>query len=307
MKRGIYLVANLKSQDLCENLIYSIRNTGCSLPIRLIHFGGKKINAVSILSQVEFLDIKDFPPEAITFINNVKTVLNEYSEGYLYRYLAWFGDWDEFIYSDNDIVALANWEKLFEFMPGYDLVHGDEEYTTNGKFDYNKPEALKEKFGGHALQSQLTSGQFTSRLNDKLIDDMSNAVEWYKSNPGIAKKNDQAFLHVASLIGGWKMLNLCKPPNNWLSPWAYDYKNTLQLIHCIQNNSKNKISHIHYSGFTPEGEKPIQEFLFSNIDQNKRLKKIAYITTQHLLGLSFLKLQTKRAKRLVKSFVRNRH
>jgi hypothetical protein len=32
--------------------------------------------------------------------------------GFFTAFLAWFTDWDEIIYSDNDIVALMNWERL---------------------------------------------------------------------------------------------------------------------------------------------------------------------------------------------------
>ena len=141
--RGIYLVANLKSQALCENLIYSIRQSGCGLPIKLIHFGGDKVNSAYILSQVELIEISSFPEEGIKFIDNLQTVLTDCPRGYLHRFLAWFGEWDEFIYSDNDIVALMNWEELFTYMPGYDLVHSDEEYLTKGRFNHNKIEFLK--------------------------------------------------------------------------------------------------------------------------------------------------------------------
>ena len=136
MKRGIYLVANRKSEEMCENLIHSIRASGCTLPIRLIHFGGKDIRAPYILSQAEFLYYDDFPAEAKQIIADLRSVLTECPLGFLYRYLAWFGDWDEFIYSDNDIVALTNWENLFDYLDDNDLVHADEEYTTKGCFNF---------------------------------------------------------------------------------------------------------------------------------------------------------------------------
>ena len=53
--KGIYLVANKKSEALCANLIYSIRESGCKLPIRIIHFGGEKIKSSFILNEVELV------------------------------------------------------------------------------------------------------------------------------------------------------------------------------------------------------------------------------------------------------------
>ena len=296
MKRGIFLVANLKSQSLCANLIHSIRNTGCSLPIRLIHFGGDRIDSEYILNECEILDVADFPAEALDLIESLQSVLTVCPKGFLYRFLAWFSDWDEFIYSDNDVVALCNWENLFEYLPGYHIVHADEEYTTGGKFNYHKPEKVKESFGDTALDSALTAGHFLAKRDYKMLTDLKSAIEWFHLNPDVPIKHDQALIHIASLIGKWKMLNLCRGPHNWLSTWAGDYKNSMDLIHSIQfSNSFKAISHLHYSGNTPQGNLPIEEFLFANLSNEKRLSKIIAVAIQKLSGAMFLNSKKKRA------------
>jgi hypothetical protein len=103
VKRGIYLVANKRSEDLCENLIYSIRQMGCSLPIKVIHFGGIPVEAPYILQQATMVKPDEFSPEAVAFINEMQVEINNCPRGFLYRFLPWFGEWDEFIYTDNDI------------------------------------------------------------------------------------------------------------------------------------------------------------------------------------------------------------
>jgi hypothetical protein len=295
------LVANLKSQVLCETLIYSLRQSGCSLPVRLIHFGGEKITSEYILSQVEFLTIDDFSPEAKSFITNLRKVLTACPLGFLYRFLAFFSDWDEFIYSDNDVIALTDWEKLFDFMPGYDLVHADEEYTTSGRFNYKDPGAVNEIFGDQALTTAVTGGHFAIHLRPGLIEDMNKAAEWFLKHPDIPKMHDQALLHITALIGQWRMLNLCKTPYNWLSTWAGDYKNPLELIHAIQATpTHNIISHLHYSGRTPRGDLPIEDLLFSNFSSRDRLIKYIRIGLEELLLLNFIKRQQKRISRFLK-------
>lgn len=290
VRRGIFLVANLKSQILCESLIYSIRQSGCTLPIRLIHFGGEKVNSLYILKQVELLEISNFPDQAIAFINNLSSILTDCPRGFLYRFLAWFSDWDEFIYSDNDIIALMNWEKLFNYLPGYDIVHADEEYLTMGKFNHDKPEALEKMFGKGSLEKAFTAGHFVSIRNEKLIDDINGAVEWFKKHPDIPQKHDQALLHVAALIGNWSMLNLCKYPTKWLSTWAGDYKNSLAIIQSIQSDSIPKqVSHIHFSGKKINGVTPIEDLLFSNQSKNDRLKKLMVNGFEELSGLQSMK------------------
>lgn len=296
MKRGIFLVANLKSQCLCANLIHSIRNTGCTLPIRLIHFGGERVESKYILNECEVLDIAYFPAEAFDLIENLQKVLTVCPKGFLYRFLAWFSDWDEFIYSDNDVVALCNWENLFKYLPGYHLVHADEEYTTNGIFNYHKPEKVIEIFGETALNSALTAGHFVARRDFQMVADLRSAIEWFLLNPDVPIKHDQALIHIASLIGNWRMLNLCRSPNNWLSTWAGDYKNPMNLIHSIQfSNTFKAISHLHYSGSTPQGNLPIEEFLFANLSNKKRLGKIMAVAIRKLSGVMFINSKKKRA------------
>jgi hypothetical protein len=297
MKRGIYLVANLKSQDICKNLIYSIRASGCSLPILLIHFGGKEINCSYILSQVEFIHYENFSEEAKGFINNLETVL-ECPRGFLFRYLAWFSDWEEFIYSDNDIVALCNWNELFDHLEGYDLVHADKEYTTNGYYNYSKPESIKAIFGQNALESAMTAGHIVVRKRDKMIDDINAAVEWFKNNPAVPYRHDQSLMHIASLIGNWRVLNLCRS-FNWLSSWAGDYKNTLEIIQQIQN-SNSKISHIHYSGSNPRGSLAIQDLLFATNDDKKRLARLSVVGLKSFSGYEYMRYQYLRLKRFCK-------
>lgn len=328
MKKGIVLVANLKSQWYCENLIHSIRKSGCTLPIRLIHFGGEPVNSKKILDEVEFLTIDDFSVEAKAFINNLRSVLTDCPIGFLYRFLAWFSDWDEFIYSDNDIVALMNWERLFEFTEGYDLVHADEEYTTQGIFNYLLPNRIEELFGNGSLSTAITAGHLLVKKNPKMITDMNAAVDWFKMNLDIPRKHDQSLLHIATLIGDWKLLNLCKPPFNWLSSWSGDYKNSLDLIQAIQGieqrrsvsfkawfsflseddkkqyvrqsllkNEKVSISHLHYSGRGRIGAEAIDDLMFSSQTNENRMMRFLKIGITDLFYITYMKAQIKRVKR----------
>lgn len=335
MKKGIVLVANLKSQWYSENLIFSIRKSGCKLPIRLIHFGGEKVTSEYILKEVEFLTVDDFSDEAKAFINNLRSVLTECPLGFLYRFLALFSDWDEFIYTDNDIVALMNWERMFDFAPDYDLIHADTEYTTAGIHNYLLPEKVDEYFGKDALNTAITAGHMLIRIKSKIITDINAAVDWFKQNPEIPKKHDQSLLHIASLLGDWKLLNLCKPPYNWLSSWSGDYENSLDLIHAIQGGytqntvsykmwystlseeSKLKvdqethhpdhyvpITHIHYSGRGRLGPESIDELMYSSQTNRQRMMSLYKIQNADLFYITFIRHQSKRIKRKFKQLLK---
>jgi len=269
LKRGIYLVANRRSESLCANLIYSIRSSGCQLPIRLIPFGGPPVRSSLVLENVELVNVRDFSSEAHQFVDGLQSALTGCPRGFLLRFLSWFGDWDEFIYTDNDIVALMNWERLFEFLPGYDIVHGDEEYTTHGRFNYDQPEAIETMFGAGSLLSAFTAGHFLARRDERLVNDMRLAMGWFREHPAIPKKHDQALLHVALLLGQWKILNLCKPPHNWLSPWAGDYPHTLALAQAMSGGAR--ISHVHYSGGPVRLSLPMADLATACLSPHRRL------------------------------------
>ena len=303
MKRSIFLVANKKSEAQCANLIYSIRESGCMLPINLIHFGGEEITSEFIKKEVNFMYESDFSDEARNFIDRVQTVITSCPRGFLFRFLSLFSDYDEFIYSDNDIVALCNWETLFDYVEDNDLVHADLEYTTKGKYNYYKPEAVKKLFGEHALESAITAGHILIKKDQKIINDLDRALEWFKSNYGIPKRHDQTLLHVASLLGNWKIRNLCKE-DNWLSSWAGHFKNNLDIIQKIQ--AGQRISHLHYSGGTPSGTAPVDDLLFSNLHKNSRVKHLVSAGLKDITGLSTLDSYRKRGRNRLKIIMNNR-
>lgn len=304
-KRGIYLVANLKSQQLCENLIYSIRQSGCTLPIKLIHYGGDPVDSAYIKSQAELVTTADFPEEGLSLINRLCTVLTDCPRGFLNRFLSWYGEWDEFIYSDNDIVALMNWEHLFDYLPGNYLVHADEEYRTKGQFNYENPQQLEKLFGPGSLERAFTAGHYVSVKNSTVILDIERAIDWFQKNDGIPKRHDQTLLHVALLLGNWNVVNLCKDPHNWLTTWAGYYNNSLHLIQYIQSSHRNQnISHLHYSGRNADGSKAIDELLLSNLTQTSRLNRMLSASLQNIIKLNYLSNQRKRIKRGINKLFR---
>ncbi|MFD1258253.1 hypothetical protein ACFQ3S_15725 [Mucilaginibacter terrae] len=299
LKRRIYLVANKKSEQLCENLIYSIRQSGCKLPIKVIHFGGDQLQSIYILENATLALASDFPADGQKLIDELRSVLSDCPLGFLYRFLAWYGEWDEFIYSDNDVVALCNWELMFEHLKEYEFVHADEEYKTKGKYNFIQPDGVEHAFGPEALNRAITAGHFAIKRNNKQVKDFFSAVEWFLKNPGIPKKHDQALMHVAIILGNWKTLNLCTPPQNWLSSWAGDYKNPLQIIHEVQKG--RTISHLHYSDGQVTGTKSIEDLIYSFDDTETRLRKIVYNGLNKISGLSYIRIKKNKILKRLKS------
>ncbi|MGA3035133.1 MAG: hypothetical protein ABSD70_17740 [Terracidiphilus sp.] len=273
MNRGIYLIANAQSAGECENLIYSIRTCGCRLPIRVIPYGGKPLPVKAAWEDVKLLSLSDFPAEAAAFVDDLRRRMPNCPLGFLRRFLCWFGEFDEFLYSDNDVVALMNWEELFSFLNEYDLVHADEEYTTKGRFNMRQPHRFEELMGPGTLQLAMTAGHFLCRPKPGHKADILAGLAWMEEHPEVPIWHDQALLHITLALAKWPALNLCKPPHRWASSWAGDYKNTLDAIATIQSR-RQPISHIHYSGGVGSGTNAINELLLSSLPAKRRKQRL---------------------------------
>jgi len=301
MSRGIYLVANKVSEAHCGNLIHSIRATGCTLPIRLIPFGGPPIDSPAILSQVQLTPLDAYPPEGMAFIAELAAVLT-CPRGFLYRFLSWFGDWDDFIYSDNDIVALMDWSELFTQLDASAsvIVHADCEYQTGGRFNFNDPGAVTAAFGPEALAAAITAGHFAARRTATQLNDLRLALRWMTDHPGIAKPHDQALLHLAVLLGKWRVCNLCKPPGNWGSSWSGDYADPLTLIQAINGATRRRLSHLHYSGGWPDGSKPIEVLLHADCGVERWNRTILVESARQVFGINYLRRRLKNLRHKLK-------
>ena len=160
-RQGIYLVANRQSAAQCNNLIASIRRCGCRLPIRVIPYDGSPAVLDAGWDGVEQLSMGDFPAEGLAFLKELQARISQCNPGHLRRFLCWFGEFDEFLYSDNDVVALMNWEDLFPYLENHDVVHADYEFTTGGKYNLRQPRGFEELMGQGSLRGGAHGGTFS--------------------------------------------------------------------------------------------------------------------------------------------------
>ena len=300
--RGIYLVANRQSAHECNNLIYSIRRCGCRLPIRIIPYGGKPVRLSARWEEVECVSTADFPVEAVAFVEELQKRMPQCSTGLLRRFLCWFGEFDEFLYSDNDVVAMMNWEELFPHLDNYELVHADNEFDTGGIFNLIQPARFAELMGPGALQSAVTAGHFLCRRSPRHTADLLAGLGWMEAHPDIPIWHDQALLHVTLVLAKWQVLNLCKPPHNWASSWAGHYKNVLELIRTIQVE-RRPISHLHFSGGIATGTQPIDELLWAGLTVKERNRKLLWALLRQASGLREMERQLGRVQRKIRRMV----
>jgi hypothetical protein len=303
-RRGIYLVANRRSEAECNNLIDSIRRCGCRLPIHVIPYGGSLAILDAKWDGVEQLSMGDFSAEGLAFLKELQARIPQCSPGHLRRFLCWFGEFDEFLYSDNDVVALMNWEELFPYLEDHDVVHADYEFTTGGKFNLREPRQCEELMGQEALESAFTAGHFLCRRSPQHPPDLLAGLAWMEAHRDLLIWHDQTLLHVTLVLAKWRALNLCKPPHNWASSWAGDYKDVLELVRTIQVE-RRPISHMHYSGKIGSGTRPIDELLWSNLPEKERNRKLLWALSRQALGLQAMDRQAGRVRRKIEQLTKN--
>jgi hypothetical protein len=303
-RRGIYLVANRPSEAECNNLIASIRRCGCRLPIHVIAFDEHPAALDRQWEGVVPLSVADFPAEGIEFFNELTSRHRGCPPGLLRRFLAWFGEFDEFLYSDNDVVALMNWEELFPWLEGHDLVHADCEFTTGGRFNLREPEKFQELMGPGSLEAAMTSGHFLVRRSPRHPADLLAGLSWMEAHRDLLIWQDQVLLHVTLLLARWRVLNLCRPPHHWASSWAGDYPDLLELVRTLQVE-RRPISHMHYSGKIGTGTHPIDDLLWSSLPAHERNRRQLRSLLGQALGLEAVDRQWSRARRKIDELLKN--
>jgi hypothetical protein len=248
---------------------------------------------------VKLLSLSDFPTEGRAFLAELERRIRRCSPGLLRRFLCWFGEFDEFLYSDNDIVALMNWEELFPFLENYDVVHADSEFTTGGKFNFERPDRFEELMGAGTLRAAMTAGHFLCRRSPQHPVDLLAGIAWMETHPEVPIWHDQTLLHVTMVLAQWPVLNLCKQPHVWASSWAGDYKDVLDLIRTIQVE-RRPISHLHYSGGIATGTEPIDELLSTSLPVKERNRKLLRALLWQASGLRAIERLIRRVKHKIK-------
>ena len=152
--------------------------------------------------------------------------------------------------------------------------------------------------GPGTLESAVTAGHFLCRRSPRHTADLLAGLGWMEAHPDIPIWHDQTLLHVTLALAKWRVLNLCKPPHNWASSWAGDYKNVLELIRTIQVE-RRPISHMHYSGGIGTVAHPINELLLSSLPGKERSRRLLRTLSREALGIQAIDRQLVRVRRKI--------
>lgn len=132
-KQGIYIVANDKVTEQAIALLNSIRHFDPHVPVVLIPFDDSYQEVAAVLKEKHGVTLYT----DLEFINSLSQQLFDiFGENFfdkpnkLRKQACWFGDFDEFIYIDTDIVVFEPLSKNFDYFKDYDFICCDYQHKS---------------------------------------------------------------------------------------------------------------------------------------------------------------------------------
>ena len=132
-KQGVYIVANDKVIEQAIALLNSIRKYDTDVPVVMIPFDDSYQQVAKVLADKHRVTL--YPD--LNFIRQLSQQLFDiFGENFfdkpnkLRKQACWFGEFDEFIYIDTDIVVFEPLSKNFEYFKDYDFICCDYQHKS---------------------------------------------------------------------------------------------------------------------------------------------------------------------------------
>ncbi|HTL88433.1 MAG TPA: hypothetical protein VL134_03470 [Leptolyngbya sp.] len=255
MKRGIYIVANDKVIENAIALLNSIRLYDREIPVYLIPFNDEYQNVLSLLNQLH--NVQLFPDlellERLT--NRVGEIFDRdflKLPNKMRKLAVWFGEFDEFLYIDTDIVVFDKISETLDHLSNCDFFCCDYHYLSEGLRNIFSPIVKGNIFTIEQLQDVFNSGFWGSRkgviTEDQLYEvlkDCAQHREYFDFAQGVT---DQPVLNYLILKCFENRMNLVKPPENAAGSWAGSphFENRQYVLY----DREKRLKYLHWAGIS---------------------------------------------------------
>ncbi len=261
MKRGIYIVANDRVLENAIALLNSIRLHDQEIPVYLIPFNDEYQNVLATLNRLHRVQL--FPD--IELIERLTNRVGEiFDRDFLklpnkMRKLAvWFGEFDEFLYIDTDIVVFDKISETLNYLSKCDFFCCDYHYSNEGLRNIFSSIVEETIFNQEQLQDVFNSGFWGSRkgiiTEDQLYDvlkDCAQHREYFDFTQGVT---DQPVLNYLILQCFEKRMNLVKSPENAPGSWAGS--NHFENREFVLYDQEKRLKYLHWAGISIRPDAP---------------------------------------------------
>lgn len=255
MKRGIYITANDKVTEQAIALLNSIRFYDQETPITLIPYDENYQGIAQLLA--DKYGVKVYAD--LDFIERLSQQLyNIFGEGFFARpnqfrkQACWFGEFDEFLYIDTDIVVFEKIVDNLNYFSEYDFLCCDYQHL-GGITNVFSPEVIKQQvFTEIELQDMFNGGWWAAKKN--LISEQNLYATFTEcaAHPEYfdfsQKTSDQPIINYMILKRIKKRFNLVrrlgKAPGSWAGSSHFQRQDNI----LIDTRINQPLQYLHWAG-----------------------------------------------------------
>jgi hypothetical protein len=255
MSRGIYITANDKVTEHAIALLNSIRLYDPDTPVILIPYDDNYQAIAQLLS--DSYGVKVY--QDLDFIDRLSHKLydifgqNFFARPHQFRKQAcWFGEFDEFLYIDTDIVVFEKIIDNLDYFSDYDFLCYDYQHKAGIKNVFTSKVIEEKVFTKNELQDIFNGGFWASKKNLISEQDLYDTFAECAAHPEYfdfsQKTSDQPIINYMILKRIQRRFNLArqtdKVPGNWAGSPHFQYQGNI----LIDPNINQPLKYLHWAG-----------------------------------------------------------
>ena len=255
MSRGIYITANDKVTDHAIALINSIRVHDLETPIVLIPYDDNYHQVAEILKERHGVRVY----EDLEFIDRLSNRLHEIFGGNFFarpnqfrKQACWFGEFDEFLYIDTDIVVFEKLIDTLNYFSEYDFLSCDYQHLGGIKNVFT-PKVIEDNlFAANELQDIFNGGFWASKKGliseQDLYDTFSECAAHPEYFDFSQKTSDQPIINYMILKRIARRFNIIRRPDGAPGSWAGSSHFVLDGDRLIDPSVDQPLQYLHWAG-----------------------------------------------------------
>jgi hypothetical protein len=255
MSRGIYITANDKVTEHAIALLNSIRLYDPDTPVILIPYDDNYQAIAQLLS--DSYGVKVY--QDLDFIDRLSQKLyNIFGKNFFARpnqfrkQVCWFGEFDEFLYIDTDIVVFEKIIDNLDYFRDYDFLCYDYQHNAGIKNVFTSKVIEEKVFTKNELQDIFNGGFWASKKNLISEQDLYDTFVECAAHPEYfdfsQKTSDQPIINYMILKRIQRRFNLTrqtnKAPGNWAGSPHFQYQGNI----LIDPNINQPLKYLHWAG-----------------------------------------------------------
>lgn len=259
MSRGIYIIANDRVTEQAITLLNSIRLYDPDTPITLIPYD-EQYQAIAKLL-LESYGVQLYPDLQLVerLSQKVSSIFGKsfFTRPNQYRKQAcWFGEFDEFLYIDTDIVVFEKIIDNLNYLADADFICCDYQHNQKTRYVFTPKVKKNGVFQDSELQDIFNGGFWASKKNliseQDLYDTWAECAKHPEYFDFSEKTSDQPIFNYMVLKRIKHRLNLVRMPGQRAGNWAGSPHFERQENVLIDPNLNQQLKYLHWAGIRLE-------------------------------------------------------